>query len=60
MNKIKSCILALCMCILTMSNASAYEYSVTVVDDYTYLDDLTPHGQNQYERVEYWLHDVAG
>ena len=48
------------MCILTMSNASAYEYSVTVVDDYTYLDDLTPHGQNQYERVEYWLHDVAG
>lgn len=51
--------------IIAMSNASAYEYSVTVVDDYKYsylpyIDDLDPHGQNQYERVEYWLHDVAG
>ncbi|MDK2939542.1 MAG: hypothetical protein PWQ51_1707 [Methanolobus sp.] len=46
--------------ILTISNASAYEYSVTTIEEYTVLDDIDPWGDYEYARVEYWLHDVAG
>lgn len=49
-----------CICILTISNATAYEYSVTTIEDYVYLADLDPHGEDQYEIVEQWLHDEAG
>ncbi|WP_129597372.1 hypothetical protein [Methanohalophilus profundi] len=62
MNKRMSGVLVLFICIniLTISTASAYEYSVTTIDEYVILGDLDPWGQNEYERVEYWLHDVAG
>lgn len=53
-------VLFICISILTISNASAYEYSVTTIEDYVVLDDLDPWGQQEYANVEHWLHDVAG
>lgn len=47
MNKRMSGVLVLFICIniLTISTASAYEYSVTTIDEYVILGDLDPWGR---------------
>lgn len=42
-----------------MQTASAYSYSVTTINNYTYLPDLSQ-GSANYAIVEHYLHDVAG
>lgn len=51
--------LFLCISAFVIQPASAYSYSVTTINNYNLLDDLTQ-GASHYARVEYWLHDVAG
>jgi hypothetical protein len=52
--------LLICLSLSTISGAVAYEYSVTTIEEYITLSDLDPWGQKEYERIEYWLHDIAG
>ncbi len=40
---------------VTAATASAYEYSVTNIEDYTWLSDLTPYGTQIADKVKYWL-----
>ncbi|KXS40938.1 hypothetical protein [Methanohalophilus euhalobius] len=52
--------LLICLSLSTISGAVAYEYSVTTIEKYITLSDLDPWSQKEYERIEYWLHDIAG
>ncbi|AKB51927.1 hypothetical protein MSBRW_2674 [Methanosarcina barkeri str. Wiesmoor] len=49
-----------CICTFATQTASAYSYSVTIIENYSVLNSLAPHGTENYGIVENWLHDVAG
>ncbi|MDD2613823.1 MAG: hypothetical protein PHP71_03005 [Methanosarcina sp.] len=51
--------IVVCICAFAMQTASAYSYSVTTINNYTYLPDLSQ-GSANYVIVEYYPHDVAG
>ncbi|WP_202319831.1 hypothetical protein [Archaeoglobus neptunius] len=50
----KCAILLLAVCI-AQSAVVAYSYSITNIEDYTSLDDLTPFGTQVANKVQYWL-----
>ncbi len=47
-----------CLAVITLT--SAYEYSVTVIEEYSNLEDLDPFGVECYQKVSYWLGVRAG
>ena len=46
---------AILLLVVAILPSAAYSYSITNIEDYTSLDDLTPFGTRVAEKVQYWL-----